>query len=136
VYAFNKIGVEAKGVEMSQYAVNHRMDENIEQGDVLSYRDHSHNYDLVIAYDLLEHISEEDLERAIYTLKYHAYNGGYILISVPMIGDPNLYKDTTHKIFWTRAQWEEKLRENNLKIIDVPEHWQFRNQLILCEVEK
>lgn len=136
IYAMDKIGIDCLGIELSQYAVKHKISEFVELGDVLDYRylPAYRKWRMSLAYDLLEHIEEKDLNKAIDTLKYHTSQ--YILISVPMMGDPNLEADKTHKILWTREQWENKLKENHLKIIPIPEHWQFRNQLILCEVNK
>ena len=62
----------------------------------------------------------------------------YILISVPVIGDPNLANDNTHIIKETKDWWVQKFLGQNgvltnsiIEQVDVPEHFLFRDQLLI-----
>ena len=71
IYAMQNIIYDAQicGVEISQYAIDNKVDNlsYIEHGNVVNYNIEKPS-ELVIAYDLLEHISYEDLDKAINTL--------------------------------------------------------------------
>ena len=62
----NIIGIEAYGLELSEYAMKNAIS-NVQQGDVTKDLGVG-KYDLVIAYDLLEHINYEDLDKSINNL--------------------------------------------------------------------
>ena len=133
VYALNNIGVPTKGIEISKWAVDNSFIPNsILKGDVTeNYLEDP--FDLVIAYDLLEHIEEHQLDYAINNLIRNSNK--YILISVPVIGDPNLMNDKTHKIFQEKSWWVKQFTKKGLKQIEVPQHFQYRDQLMIFEVK-
>jgi len=64
VFAMNAIGLDACGIEKSVYAVENKLHERVHYGDV-TVNDGGVQHELVVAYDLLEHISYEDLNTAI-----------------------------------------------------------------------
>jgi len=127
VYAMNKIGLNAKGIEISKYAVDNAYDKNIKLGNILNKIDYKS--DLVVAYDVLEHLEYKDLNKAIDNLINSSKK--YILISVPVIGDPNLEADKTHKIKETKEWWIKKFTNKELKLIKTPENFLFKEQLII-----
>lgn len=132
VFALNHVGVPTIGFEISNYAVQNKMYPQIFKADLLKMHDVSS--DLVIAYDLLEHIDYKDIDLAIDNLvKFSKKN---ILISVPVIGDPNLELDSTHKIKETKEWWEKKFVDRGLKKIEVPHYFLFKNQLMIFEKEE
>lgn len=128
-------GLTAYGFDISKYAVEnnigHLVDEIYWQDDVVTMTNLNDKYDLVVLFDILEHLDEKDLNLVM--KKIHSITNKNILISVPMIGDPNLYKDPTHKIFWTRQQWENLVTSNGFKIIETPKYFNFIDQLIIGE---
>ena len=130
VYAMENIGIKVKGIELSDYAVKIKFSENVVQGDVLDYNELG-NFDLSIAYDLLEHIAYEDLDKAINTVI--TFSDKYILVSVPVIGDPNLENDPTHIIKETKDWWIQKFTDKQLKLIETPKHFLFRDQVLIFE---
>lgn len=131
VFAMNKIGIETLGVELSQWAVKTRIDNNIIEGDILSDKDYG-KHDLVLAYDLLEHIDIDDLSKAIDNILKHSKK--HVLISVPALGDPNLENDPTHKIHRPMNWWQRQFTEKGCKLLDTPENFLFKHQLIVLEV--
>lgn len=126
VYVMNRLGWDAVGIELSSYAVENGMSDII-QGSVLDYKgDKAH---LVIAYDLLEHLKYEDLSKAIDNLIKHSFE--HILISVPVIGDPNLENDPTHIIKETKDWWIKQFTDKGLKLIPTPDHFLFKEQVMI-----
>jgi len=129
----NTAGIDAAGIELSKYAVSKKMHPHIIQGDILD-NPKMGNYDLSIAYDILEHINYKDLSKAIDNLIH--YSKKHILVSVPVIGDPNLEADPTHIIKEDREWWVNRFEEKNCKLIETPEHFLFKEQLLIFEVDK
>lgn len=142
-FAARTIGIDAQGFDLSEYAVKNNIgnydDKIFWKGDILNIRDYPHyedgydriEFNLIVAYDILEHLQERDLNNALLNMKESLSHGGHLLISVPMVGDPNLMLDNTHKIFWTREQWEQAVANVGFEIESVPEYFQFKHQLII-----
>jgi len=129
VYAMNQIGINAYGIELSKYATDNNYIKNkVSQGDITLKGDYG-KPDLVVAYDVLEHVKYEDLDKAIDTIKC----GKHILVSVPFRGTPNCDADPTHIIKESREWWVEQFKNKGLKEVAVPEHFLFKEQLLIFE---
>jgi len=126
VKILNDMGVDAVGIELSQYAVDNALSKMVKQGDIT--KSSYNGKGLAVAYDLLEHIEYKDLNSTIDNLIMGADN---ILISVPVLGDPNLEADPTHKIKETKEWWIKQFTGKNLKQVEVPSHFLFREQLMI-----
>lgn len=139
VFAMKSVGVDSWGFDLSEYIIentpyrSHLETGRLFQGDILDTDSTSSCYDLVVAYDILEHLDEKDLFKALINLR-SACNKN-LIISVPMIGDPNLYNDVTHKIFQDRAWWEKQVSKAGFKVLEVPSHFNYKHQLIVAEVK-
>lgn len=129
VKVLNEIGVGCVGIEKSGYAVTHSLD-TIVIGDIIDYNLEG-KYDLSVAYDLLEHLNYDDLDKAIDTLIKTANK--HILISIPFKGTPNCEADPTHIIKEDREWWVKQFTDKGLKEVEVPEHFLFREQLLIFE---
>jgi len=127
--ALESYGVRYEGVELSQYAVDNAFTK-ITQGNILDYKSDRKN-ELAIAFDVLEHLEYEDLDKAIDNLIDNTYEK--ILISVPVLGDPNLLLDSTHIIKETKDWWISKFLDKGLKQVEVPSHFLYRSQLMIFE---
>lgn len=127
---YNKI--DAVGLELSDWAICNPVLNNLilYKGDITKDLTFPEK-DLVIAYDVLEHISYEDLDSAINTLIKSTNK--HILISVPVIGDPNLENDKTHIIKETKDWWRQKFLNKGLKEITVPDYFLFKEQQMIFE---
>jgi len=123
-----------KGVELSAYAVKNKISEHldIEQGDILDYKI-EYKRELSIAYDVLEHIKYEDLDKAINTLIKSTSK--HILVSVPVLGDPNLLNDPTHIIKESKDWWISQFVKKGLKHIETPSHFHYRDQVMIFKKE-
>lgn len=117
------------GVELSQWAVDHSFVHTF-QGNILDY-DAMNKFKLVIAFDVLEHLKYEDLNKAIDNLIKHMLDNGYILVSVPVLGDPNLEADSTHIIKEKQYWWIEQFTKKGLKQIPTPDKFLFKEQILI-----
>lgn len=139
--ALYNLGVDAYGFDISKWAIDNcpypEMKNRLSWGTVLddiSGEFNDYEYDLIICYDVLEHINEEDLDKAIENIK--AWTKKHVLISVPVLGDPNLSNDPTHKIFWSKEQWITKFAEHGLATIPTPNNFLYQNQIIILEKQQ
>jgi len=131
--AFHVLGVEAYGLELSQWAVDHAFVQNvIVQGDITKEQIDTKKFKLVLAYDVLEHLPYELLGKAIENIKL--FSSKYVLVSVPVLGDPNLENDPTHVIKESMAWWREQFVSRDFKEILAPDEFMFRHQLLIFEV--
>mgnify|MGYP003132658378 FL=1 len=131
VYAMNQIGIDAQGLELSEHAVKNSYDDNVKYGDILKEGCDVGEYDLSLAYDVLEHLKYEDLDAAIDNIIKASKK--YILISVPVIGDPNLENDPTHIIKETMGWWIEQFTNKNCRLVPTPEQFLFKEQVMVFE---
>lgn len=138
VFAMQQVGLNAKGFDISSYAVhnnpfNLKPNMDLWVGDVTNFS-LAPVYDLVIAYDLLEHVNYANIDKALDNLK--ACCSKHLLVSVPVLGDPNLDADSTHRIRESKQWWQQKLEDHGFMIYVVPDHFLYRHQLIIAEVIK
>ncbi len=133
VAALLTVGIACQGIELSQYACDNSFTpNNVMQGDITAPHQGLKAYKLVIAYDVLEHVPYEKLDLAITNLT--AFSKQYVLVSVPTLGDPNLENDKTHIIKETKEWWKKQFFDRGCKELPVPEHFLYREQLMIFEV--
>lgn len=127
---FVTCGVRYHGVELSKYAVENKLSSNLNlvQGDILNY-DKEEKHNLVMAFDVLEHIKYEELDKAINTLC--DVSDKYILVSVPFLGDPNLEADPTHIIKEDKKWWAKRFTDRGLLHLPTPSHWLHKDQIMI-----
>jgi len=124
-FAFNVLGIPYEGIEISKFAVNNSF-VPIHLGNILTTNQFKSN--LVICFDVLEHLEYEDLDIALKNMNECTFDK--VLISVPVIGDPNLENDPTHKIRETKDWWIEKISKH-FDIKETPKDWLFAEQIII-----
>ena len=127
-YALNLYNCTYTGVELSQFAVNNGF-VPIRQGNIIDYYD-DREYDLILCIDVLEHLSDEELHKALTNITKF---GQDFIFSVPVIGDPNLENDKTHKQFKTKAEWIKLWEDYGIKIKETPKDWLFGHQIFIGE---
>lgn len=115
------------GIELSQWAVDNRFCDTITQGDITEEKNYS-DRDLITAIDVLEHLDDKQLNEAMNNITRY---GKRFLISVPVVGDPNLMNDKTHKQFKTREEWLDLFSNHGIKILPTPDDWLFKDQLFI-----
>jgi len=129
VYTMNKLGVDTYGMELSEYAVKNRLHERVSQGSITEGT--MHPKDLVVAFDVLEHLKYEDLGHAIDNMIESTKK--YILISVPVIGNPALEIDPTHIIKESEEWWLSQFEKRGLKLIKTPDNFLYKEQVYIFE---
>jgi len=136
VKIMNDLGVLSIGLELSDYAVKNSYNkEAIKKADITDeiYKIDK-KQDLVVAYDVLEHLDYKDLDKAINNLIKCCKN--HILISVPFKNTPNADNDPTHIIKEDRNWWTKQFTSKGLKLIETPSHFQFKEQILIFEKVK
>jgi len=126
VKILNNIGMDAAGIELSKYAINNTCSNEVIQGDVIDYELIS---DVTIAYDVLEHLKYEDLDKTIDNIIKNTNKK--ILVSVPFKGTPNCDADPTHVIKEDKDWWIKKFIDKGLKLIKTPSHFQYKEQILI-----
>lgn len=138
--ALRSIGVDAEGFDKSAYAVKNSpygLNGNITRlwirdiAEPMIEEEQDTSYSLVVAYDVLEHLSYEDLDKALRNCSL--WSSKWLLVSVPVKGDPNLEADFTHLIKEERSWWVEQIEKHGFHVIETPQNFIFRNQLIIAE---
>jgi SAM-dependent methyltransferase len=135
VYALRSYGVNAYGFDINKWAIenNPYSNEWFLQKDITIPWEQSHTYDLLILYDVLEHIEEDKINIALLNCFNSLLDKKHVLFSIPFLGDPNLEKDSTHKTKKSREWWIEQIQKAGFKIIEIPKHFLFNHQLIIAE---
>lgn len=118
------------GMELSAFAINNKLCKSHIFHDSVTNKTFYPDADLITAIDVLEHLTDEQLDEA---MKNIVKNGHKFLFSVPVIGDPNLELDKTHKQYRTRANWIKLWESYGIKITIPPENWLYRDQLFIGE---
>ena len=129
VKVLNEIGCLAVGFELSEYAVKNKLYKDIFQDDIINLKHFGDSVGLTVAYDLLEHLNYEDLDKAIDNLIH--YSKKHILISVPFKGTPNCEADPTHKIKEDKDWWVKQFTDKGLVLIKTPNHFQYKEQILI-----
>lgn len=118
------------GIELSKWAVEHAFCDHILNADITNYLEFG--YDLVTALDVLEHLDNEQLDKALTNISKW---GKRFLFSIPFVGDPNLVADKTHKQFRTKEEWSKLIESYGIKIEETPKDWLFNNQMLVGKNE-
>jgi hypothetical protein len=135
LYAFKTFDLIAEGCDIDGWIVKNTPYKtmNLKTCNVINLDTAypSNTYDFVFAYDLLEHINYEDLDKVLLNI----YNVGKkdFLFSIPFKNDPNLYLDSTHKIFEDREWWLKQFKKAGFIIALTPETFVYKDQMVVCE---
>jgi hypothetical protein len=134
VWAMNKVGINAMGTEISEYACANAVSK-IHQDDIVNTKlPKEEGFDLVVCYDVLEHIDLKEIHQVADTLI--AISKKNILVSVPCDTDPNFFLDKTHKICRPMSWWKRLFEDKGHKVFDVPNSFLYPNQQFYVEVKK
>ena len=128
-----ELATHAEGLEISKWAVKNKLcDSYIAEGDILDnkWKLDGIGPDLVCAIDILEHLEEKDLDKALKNIYEEGVEN--FLFSIPFEGDPNLYGDHTHKIFRPKDWWIEQLEKAGFKIKETPDNWYYKEQMVVA----
>ena len=122
---------ECNGIEISDWAIKNKIcTSDIITADITKPFHLKMNFDLVTAIDILEHVEESELPKALNNIREI---GNRFLFSIPFEGDPNLYADYTHKIFKPKEWWIEQLEKAGFKIQKTPDNWYYKEQMVVAK---
>jgi SAM-dependent methyltransferase len=133
VKALRMLGYQAFGVDISKYAIEHADEltkpfvQRIEPGQFLGS-----GWDLVIAKDVLEHLTEDEIRE---TLRQFRKIAKQVFVVVPL-GDgerfiiPEMEKDVTHKTRQTAEWWAREMASAGFEcvvehrpVVGIKENW-------------
>lgn len=113
--AFRQLGVDAVGIDWSRTACGFAPDCAVRATmPNLPFRDRS--FDLITAFDVLEHLERDDVNRAVREM--HRVSSGYCLANIPL-ADPSP-GDRHHLTMGDRPFWETIFRQC-FEILDIGE---------------
>lgn len=121
---------DVRGFDISKYIIENTPFKNLKLfvGSITDFNN-VEEYDLVTAVDVLEHLTYEDLDKALENL--FKWTKDAILFSIPFEGDPNLELDKTHLIKESKEWWIEKIGKAGFIIEPTPKDWLFLNQILV-----
>lgn len=128
--------VDAYGFDISKWIIektpllSSNLRGRIFQHDLLNPEEKWLNkFELVIAYDVMEHLTEEQVRLALVNI--HDWSSKYALFSICFEGDPNFTNDPTHITCKPRGWWEEQIKLVGFEIMQTPTSFPYGNQIIL-----
>ena len=130
VHALRYYEIPAVGIDIAESAIKNPIglaNKNIFLENDLQFM----KYDLIICYDVMEHLEENQLDSFIQNLK--KYSNKYLLCSICFFNDPNYNLDSTHKIMKSRFWWTRKIEEHGFKLLETPQNFLFKEQILIFE---
>lgn len=136
-YCAKFYGMDVLGTDISEWAVNHSnckgnmILDDISETKLIEMKEYAK---LLVAYDILEHLTDKQLNKALINISKLADN---FVFSIPFKGsnnqpdDPNLALDKTHKQFRTKEQWIKLIESHGIKIEETPKEWLFAHQILV-----
>lgn len=131
IHAFRYYGIPSYGFDISEYAIENAC--GLAKG-FTSTDLPERTYDLVICYDVLEHLTPKEITDTLEKIRKYASN--IVLFSICMEGDPNFNKDPTHKTKRSRSWWEWQIEKAGFKIEKIPNSFWFKDQLVLAKCQE
>jgi len=119
------------GYEISEYACKHGyglMKNRIEWCDY-----DLREYNFIICYDVLEHISEDKISKILKELYSLLKEKGKILFSICWRGNPMWKYDKTHITYKSKEWWKYQIRKTGFKVKDAPKDFLFHYQMLIGE---
>lgn len=129
VHLFRAYGIDAWGVDISEYAREHAI--GLAKNHIKEKI--TGEYDLIISMDVFEHINDEDLEILMPDI-VKASNLFYV--GITFIDNPNFPKDETHINGKTREEWREFLSKYYDVVQDAPDFLYAHDMHFICVNKK
>lgn len=133
VHAFNYYKVPAIGYDISKFAIEHPYELAAGKTFLLEANTKMETGDLVICYDVLEHVPEPELDAFIDRVIGACEKT--LIFSICMAGDPNFEKDKSHALKRTQAWWIIYLERKGLTLVRTPDDFMFRDQILIFQKE-
>ena len=118
MYLNNFFGIEAVGVDVSDWAVEHRLHPNVVKGNVASLPFDSGEFDFVFSSHAIEHCHAIQIDRAIAEMTRVSTPYGTQMHLLPLLGStsyPDIFgaivqlrRDPTHRLLFDRGWWLDR----------------------------
>lgn len=132
VFTMNALDVDTYGFDISKIAIENTPYKDCKSKlfvDNIVNLKHKGQYDLVVCYDVMEHIEEKDVDNALKNL--YNLTKKNILFGITYKENPNINADPTHITKKPGKWWLEKIKGAGFKVNEAPEYFLFRQQLII-----
>lgn len=129
--AFEYFDIPAVGFEISELCVKYAP-ERVKSKIKLDWNDINGRFDLVLTNDVLEHLTEREIDEAIGRMM--SVCNKWIIASICMIGDPNWHMDKTHITFRSKEWWTYQFTKRGCILVETPNHWHFGEQYLVFKV--
>lgn len=110
-------GIDCYGIDISEYAVNNAiLKDRVILGSITNIPFGDNTFDVVSAFDVIEHVHPKDTEKAISEMRRILKNGGFLLLTTPnpcFIGD--WIKDDTHINIRPPKYWKIMLEKHGFR---------------------
>ena len=128
---FLKLGINAWGMEVSEYAREHAYGKAFGRitDSIYIDKDSENMYDLIISVDVLEHIPEDHLIAELIKLSKLSIKTVY---GITYIDNHNFPKDPTHITGKTKQEWKEFLGRYYDKVYNAPQDWYENDMYLIC----
>ncbi len=131
VHCWRDLGIGAVGFDISNHATEHAY--GLAEGYCSVHPPRlDDRFELVTCYDVLEHLTEEEVDDVLNDIYLVASRD--VLFSICMAGDPNFERDATHVLCRSKPWWMNKLSKY-FSVFDAPPGFMFANQLIVGRVK-
>ena len=109
VYALHQLGVDAYGIDASEYAISQApvdVKDRVKHGLIQKLPYKNNQFDVVICFDVLEHIPEKDIDKTFSEFSRVAKK--HVIVRVPTRHEPGDL-DKYHETVKPKKWWEEEL---------------------------
>ena len=116
VKALRELGVDAEGIDISEYAIENAVTEYVKQSDATNLPYDDNVFDLVLCIEVLEHLEESDLNKSIMEIRRVLKPQGIIFLTTPAPGSAYAKQDPTHKSIHDKKEWIKIFLENGFTL--------------------
>ena len=128
VHCFEYFGVKSSGIDISEHAIKNSY--GLAKGKIKKSWP-KEKFDLVISYDVFEHLKDKDVDIALKNL--HKTCGKYFLFGITSKDNPNFPLDKTHINSKSMIEWSNIIEKNGFKIKQTPKKFPYWNQILMGE---
>lgn len=102
VKALRDIGIDAEGIDISEYVIKNAVTEYVRQGNVADLPYENNKFDLVLCIEILEHLEKSELDECIAETKKVLKPPEIVFITTPAPNSAYAKQDPTHKSIYDK----------------------------------
>jgi len=126
IHCFRKEGINAEGVETSEYARTHEI--GMAKDHILE-KPSLKKYELICCVDVLEHVDDKEAEEI---LKKISLIGNKAVIGITFVDNQNFEKDETHINGKKKEEWKNMLLKYYKRVYNVPAWFYEADMYFIC----